>query len=99
MISITHHMDRDGQFLADVSPRRYFCNQCHVPQTEVAPLVDNTFIDIDTILKAEQLDRAKPTTTRGRSPDCDLLIPGDSEHRRLDAAQRAPFAPKKACTC
>ena len=60
MISITHYMDRDGQFLADVSPRRYFCNQCHVPQTEAAPLVDNTFIDIDTILKAEQLDRTNP---------------------------------------
>jgi len=27
MVSITHFMDRDGQFLASVSPRRYFaCN-------------------------------------------------------------------------
>ena len=32
MVSITHFMDRDGQFLASVSPRRYFCIQCHVPQ-------------------------------------------------------------------
>ncbi len=30
MVSITHFMDRDGQFLASISPRRYFCNQCHV---------------------------------------------------------------------
>ena len=33
MVSITHFMDRDGQFLASVSPRRYFCVQCHVPQS------------------------------------------------------------------
>src|ERR1041384_756102 len=32
MLSITHFMDRDGQFLASVSPRRFFCTQCHVPQ-------------------------------------------------------------------
>src|SRR5262249_8662199 len=25
MISVTHFMDRDGQFLATVSPRRFFC--------------------------------------------------------------------------
>jgi cytochrome c-type protein NapB len=33
MVSITHFMDRDGQFLASVSPRRFFCTECHVPQT------------------------------------------------------------------
>jgi len=31
MISITHFTDRDGQYLASISPRRYFCTQCHVP--------------------------------------------------------------------
>ena len=31
MISVTHFMDRDGQVLADVTPRRYFCTACHVP--------------------------------------------------------------------
>lgn len=51
MISVTHYMDRDGNFLADVSPRRYFCNQCHVPQTDARPLVDNEFQDIDHILQ------------------------------------------------
>jgi cytochrome c-type protein NapB len=53
MISITHFMDRDGQFLAAVSPRRYFCNQCHVAQLEVEPIVGNDFEDIDTILTRE----------------------------------------------
>ena len=50
MVSITHFMDRDNQFLAAVSPRRYFCTQCHVPQKEVKPLVDNDFVDIDQLL-------------------------------------------------
>ena len=50
MVSVTHYMDRDGNFLAEVSPRRYFCNQCHVPQGDVKPLVENTFQDVDAIL-------------------------------------------------
>jgi len=51
MVSVTHYMDRDGNFLAEISPRRYFCNQCHVPQNDSKPLVDNVFQDIDAILK------------------------------------------------
>lgn len=51
MVSVTHFMDRDGNFLADVSPRRYFCNQCHVEQTDARPLVENTFQDVDALLK------------------------------------------------
>jgi cytochrome c-type protein NapB len=50
MISITHFADRDGQFLASVSPRRYFCTQCHVPQHNVTAPVANDFVDIDTLL-------------------------------------------------
>jgi nitrate reductase (cytochrome), electron transfer subunit len=50
MISITHFADRDGQFLASVSPRRYFCTQCHVPQHNVKAPVENDFVDIDTLL-------------------------------------------------
>jgi nitrate reductase (cytochrome), electron transfer subunit len=50
MVSITHFMDRDGQFLASVSPRRFFCTECHVPQNVVNPPVDNDFVDIDTML-------------------------------------------------
>jgi len=52
MVSITHFMDRDGQFLASVSPRRYFCVQCHVPQSPVRPPVANRFVDVDTLLSA-----------------------------------------------
>ena len=50
MVSITHFMDRDGQFLATVSPRRYFCNQCHVVENRVKPLVGNDFTDVDTVI-------------------------------------------------
>ena len=46
MISVTHFMDRDNQVLADVTPRRYFCTACHVPQTDAQPLVPNTFEDM-----------------------------------------------------
>ncbi len=54
MISVTHYMDRDGNFLADVSPRRYFCEQCHVTQTDAKPLLENQFVDIDELLQAGQ---------------------------------------------
>jgi len=56
MISITHYMDRDGQPLAAVAPRRYFCTQCHVSQHEVKPLVGNNFRNIDQLLQ----DATKP---------------------------------------
>ena len=46
MISVTHYITRDGQMLADVSPRRYFCTACHVPQAATQPLVQNTFKDM-----------------------------------------------------
>ena len=50
MVSITHFMDRDGQFLASISPRRFFCTECHVPQNVATPPVSNDFVDIDTML-------------------------------------------------
>ncbi|MEO3416652.1 nitrate reductase cytochrome c-type subunit [Roseovarius sp. CAU 1744] len=50
MVSITHFMDRDGQFLASVSPRRFFCTQCHVPQSEARPQLENSFVDVDEVL-------------------------------------------------
>jgi cytochrome c-type protein NapB len=46
-LSLTHYMDRDGTLRGDVSPRRYFCTSCHVPQDEVKPLIGNTFVDFD----------------------------------------------------
>ena len=52
MVSVTHFMDRDYQVLATVSPRRYFCNQCHVVQLDAKPLVDNTFMDVEEVFKS-----------------------------------------------
>jgi len=49
-VSVTHYMDRDDQFLATISPRRYFCSQCHVVQTDAPALVANTFQDIDSVI-------------------------------------------------
>ena len=53
MVSVTHFQDREGQFLVDVTPARYFCNQCHVPQLEVKPVIENTFIDVDTLVQGQ----------------------------------------------
>lgn len=50
MVSITHFFDRDGQTLASISPRRYFCTQCHVPQHAAKAPVENDFVDTDTLL-------------------------------------------------
>ena len=58
-VSVTHYMDRDGNFLAEISPRRYFCEQCHVVQFDAAPLVENRFEDVDQIIKRRATTRAK----------------------------------------
>jgi cytochrome c-type protein NapB len=50
-VSVTHYMDRDGNFLAEVSPRRYFCEQCHVTQVDAKPLVETRFEDVDDIVR------------------------------------------------
>jgi len=42
-VSLTHFKTRDGQELSNISPRRYFCQQCHVPQADAKPLVANRF--------------------------------------------------------
>lgn len=48
-VSVTHFEPRDGMTLSDISPRRYFCMQCHVPQTDAKPLVDNTFTPVESL--------------------------------------------------
>ena len=58
MVSITHYMTRDNEMLAQVSPRRYFCTQCHAPQDNAEPLVDNVFIDVDKLLEADAAKKA-----------------------------------------
>lgn len=54
MISVTHFMDRDDQILATVSGRRYFCTQCHVQQSDAKPIVENGFVDIDTLIARQR---------------------------------------------
>lgn len=43
-IGDSHFLDRDGKKLADVSGLRHNCTQCHVPQVDAPPLVENTFV-------------------------------------------------------
>ena len=50
-ISVTHYVNRQDQVLSDVSPRRYFCLQCHVPQADAKPLVENSFLSVDSLRK------------------------------------------------
>jgi nitrate reductase (cytochrome), electron transfer subunit len=50
MVSVTHFIGRDNQVLAEISPRRYFCTQCHVTQTDARLLVENTFVDSEDII-------------------------------------------------
>ena len=48
-ISVTHYATREGQVLSDVSPRRYFCLQCHVTQADTGLLVENDFKRVDSL--------------------------------------------------
>jgi nitrate reductase (cytochrome), electron transfer subunit len=40
-MSRSHYLEHDGKTVLDGS--RYLCDQCHVPQANVKPLVENTF--------------------------------------------------------
>ncbi|MCC2112026.1 MAG: nitrate reductase cytochrome c-type subunit [Hyphomicrobiales bacterium] len=42
-IGDSHFVDASGQMMKDMSMRRFFCSQCHVPQVDANPLVENTF--------------------------------------------------------
>lgn len=44
-VSETHYVDRQGKRLDQIASTRWFCNQCHVPQTDAKPLVENQFRD------------------------------------------------------
>ena len=48
-ISVTHYATREGQVLSDVSPRRYFCLQCHVIQADTNILIENNFNPVDSL--------------------------------------------------
>ncbi len=43
MISKSHYKDPNNPDEKNLVMNRYFCFQCHVPQAEVKPLVENTF--------------------------------------------------------
>ena len=42
-IGDSHFIARDGKTLETASKRRWFCSQCHAPQVDAQPLVENTF--------------------------------------------------------
>ena len=42
-VGLSHFVDRDGKKHAEATGARYSCVQCHVPQIDAPPLVDNTF--------------------------------------------------------
>ena len=42
-IGDSHFVDATGKMLKTMNMRRHFCSQCHVPQADAKPLVDNTF--------------------------------------------------------
>ena len=50
-VSLTHFKTREGKELDNISPARYFCVQCHVPQTDAKPLVNNTFKRANALAK------------------------------------------------
>ena len=39
----SHYLTREDKKLPNISPRRYFCLQCHVPQFDAPPLVENVY--------------------------------------------------------
>ncbi len=53
-VSKSHYVTRDMKVLDKLSSRRYFCVQCHAPQADVDPLVENSFepnsIKLDNLL-------------------------------------------------
>ena len=63
-VSVSHYMDRDGNFLSEISPRRYFCEQCHVAQVDARPLVENRFEDVDQIIKRTASKGAQPSAKK-----------------------------------
>ena len=48
VMSDSHFVDRNGNKLDHPAGNRYFCNQCHVPQIDAEPLVNNLFQSVST---------------------------------------------------
>ena len=49
-IGDNHYINRKGEKLGKISTRYYFCTQCHAPQLDKNPLVEN---DFESIIKPE----------------------------------------------
>lgn len=64
MVSATHYMDRDHNYLAEISPRRYVCTACHVVQTDARSLVENDFMDVQELLDREHANRKEGAPQR-----------------------------------
>jgi cytochrome c-type protein NapB len=47
----SHFKDRDGKVQKTVSTLRWQCTQCHVPQVDAKPLVDNSFVGVPPATK------------------------------------------------
>ena len=45
-VSESHYETSDGTKLDTLAARRYFCNQCHVPQIDAEPLIANDFTSV-----------------------------------------------------
>lgn len=43
-IGDSHFVDAAGVVTSEMNLRRHFCNQCHVQQMDVDPLVENVFV-------------------------------------------------------
>jgi nitrate reductase (cytochrome), electron transfer subunit len=50
-IGRSHFKDRDGNDSGDLDGSRYFCSQCHTPQVDAKPLVENTFKPMANMIK------------------------------------------------
>ena len=48
-VGVSHYKDRDGKMLSDISPDRYNCTQCHVPQKNAPPLRKNLFEPLESV--------------------------------------------------
>ena len=48
-VAVSHYIDRDGLVSGHLSPRRYFCTQCHVPQADTKLLIGNSFVAVEDI--------------------------------------------------
>ena len=85
MISVTHIRIGAATRCGGVSPRRYVCTACHVPQTEAQPLVPNTFVDMTLVVESRERD-TQVNGMIGAGEELVLCVPGSSS----PSAQRLP---------